>query len=398
MATYERVIKNGKTTDRWRVRYRDGKATNPLTITCPDEKTARALSGKIEAWACMNPGVPYPREGAPRVVTAILDDVVVAWLRDLTRTKASGTVTLYARVVGAYAKYMGRRATIDMMNATTIAAWDATRTGTVGENTRNAEIGNVSSCWQWAWAHRADVAVGAVEPVKVERPALTLARTVAPTWAESAACIERIATDSLGYRRAVSAYYTGLRTFQITGAYFSDRLADVNPADVTTIYNLETGTMTVIKGKTKAETSLRRCVPLAPAYLEALRTWHAMDPSARVAPGNEANSVKAMTTAWRLAHAAGKARMEVFGPSVETGKCNYDAGHAMRRGLTTGAKRAGVDNEAVEYYVGHAMPGQRGSYLDASALDLVSVVAAIPPLPSRTNMPDNVIAFLAAAK
>ena len=51
--------------------------------------------------------------------------------------------------------------------------------------------------------------------------------------------------------------------------------------------------------------------------------------------------------------------------------------HAFRIGLVSELTRSRVDREAVEHYVGHA-PGIRGHYVDASALPLSEVAAAIP--------------------
>ena len=57
---------------------------------------------------------------------------------------------------------------------------------------------------------------------------------------------------------------------------------------------------------------------------------------------------------------------------------------------------AGADTEAVEYYVGHAMPGVRGAYLDAVALSLAEAVAKIPPLPTEPST-SNILPYVNAA-
>lgn len=408
MATYEQIKKNGKLTDRYRVRYRDAKDEDPKSIACPDERTARALAGKIEAFQCMNPGVPYPRDGAPRAVIVNLDDVIVAWLRDLSRTRSASTVRIYGQAARSYLKHVGATATIDRLTSTTIGAWDASRVEQgIGENTREGNLVAVCAMWQWAWEHRADVAMGAAEPVRVARPGRTDRPACAPSWAEAAACIAMIDPACIGYRRAICAYYTGLRTFQITGMTYLDRLhlggaiiqkgCRMATGEVCVIVELPAGKMTVIKGKTKAETAMRRCLPIAPPLLALLREWHAEDPSPRVCFGNEQHAVATITTAWKMAAAAGKARPEVFGPSVLTGKEALTPNHAFRRGFVTNLKRAGADTEAVEYMVGHAMPGVRGAYLDTVALSLKETVAKIPPLPERVETVSNVLPYAAAA-
>lgn len=402
MATYERVTKNGKITNRWSVRYRDENGENKR-IAAPDEKTAKGLAGKIEAHYCMFPGTPYLRDGAPKVQTALLDDVSVLWLRDLARTKKPRTVDVYGQAVRLFLRFVGSDATIAALNSETITAYDAHRAaGNLSANSRSADVSVLSGLWRWSWEHRATVAVGAVEPVRVERPDRVVPTAVAPTWAESAACVSFLPSESIAYRRAVMAYYTGLRTFQITGAHYSDRLEGVDPKAVAVIVDVVNGTMRVVKGKTKAETALRRVVPLSPAFVVALREWHASDPRPVVCWGNENNAVNLITKAWRTAVAAGKARLEVFGPSIETARTACSPNHAFRRGLTTGLKAAGADVEAAEYYVGHKMPGVRGQYLDAAVLKCAEAVAMIPALPPRAPVASNVVAFtpvaMAAAK
>lgn len=407
MATYEQIKKNGKATGKWRVRYRDGKGENPQSIACPDEKTARALAGKIESHAVMHPGVSYPREGAARAVVANLDDVIVAWLRDLTRTKARRTVAIYGQSVRSYLAHVGKNSKVDAMNATTILAWDVDRVAAkVGENTRSEDIGSVLAMWTWAWKNRVDIALGVVEPVDVDRPAKVKRRTIAPTWEESQACIEMIDPGLNGRHRAIVGYYTGLRTFQITGMVYADRMhmdGAIRPpgpkttGQITVIVDLAAGTMTVVKGKTKAETEMRRCVPLAPPLVVLMKQWHGDDPNPRVCWGNEQNAVQTITWGWQCALAAGRARPEVFGPSILTGREATTPCHAFRRGLVTGLKRAKADSEAVEYYVGHAMPGDRDRYLDPACLELVEAVARIPPLPDLGVKPSNVLPYVNAA-
>lgn len=75
----------------------------------------------------MNPGVPYPRDGAPKVVHAMLDDVGTAWLRDLARTKKPRTLVVYGQAVRLFLRHVGTTATVDALSSVCVSSFDSAR-------------------------------------------------------------------------------------------------------------------------------------------------------------------------------------------------------------------------------------------------------------------------------
>jgi integrase len=55
--------------------------------------------------------------------------------------------------------------------------------------------------------------------------------------------------------------------------------------------------------------------------------------------------------------------------------------HAFRRGFVTGIRAEGAEWHAVEYLVGHKLPGMQQPYVDAwKALKLVEAVKNVPAI------------------
>lgn len=407
MATWEAVTKDGRSvknggepTGRWRVRYRDSTYGSPKSIPAETETEAIETAGLVEAWHKLNPGVPYPRETRGRVVPTPLGDVAVKWLRDLRNT-APTTVALYSRNIETFAKSLPGGldgSVIGDVNDDTVAAWDAARIAEgIGQNTRDGELGSVQQLHAYALTQRRTVDkpngfVGVKEVLIVNRPGARSPKPVAPTWTEEQAVIARI--DPIEYpneyKRAVIHYYTGIRTFQVTGSFWAHTAHRADPDDLCMIFNPDDGTMKCIRGKTKAETEAKRHVPLAPAFVALLKEWRDQGGD-KLVTGSQVGCVGRISAAWKAATDAGEVKAVTWAVSVETGRGTNSPCHAFRRGLTSNLKREKADTEGVEYYVGHAMPGVRASYLDPDSLDSLALVALIPPLPVRTVLPENVV-------
>lgn len=428
MATWEQVGVGSKKLGTWepvkperyRVRYRDNKNEGVKPIPVKTVKAAIALVAKIDLWKTLNPGVAYPRDGAPKAAPptppASAWTAAKEWLLDLGRTKKPRTVTLYARALKKFVGSLGGNSvTIERLNAKTITAWDVARKANgVGDSTRDMEIGIANSWWKWCIEQQLP---GAQAYVSVKRPGTCGRPACAPKWEEMQACVAVLATVgtlSVGkkrdvkqvptgpgtnpHRRAVIGYFSALRTFQVSWMVYKDRLSLVNPDDVAVIVDLKTDTMQVIKGKMKSESEMRRVVPLAKEFAVWLHAWHDADPSEPRVVASVARDAKyevaALSAAWELAAKAGRAREEVFDKSIVTGRLCRSPAHAFRRGFVSCLKKEGADSEAVEYLVGHKMPGVRNAYLDSGFLDLVGAVDLIPSLTQPTSVPSNVVMLL----
>jgi integrase len=386
MATYERRERNGQIT--YRVRYRDPGDNNAKSITCPDEKTAKVKCGDIERHHLLSPGEPYPRDG--RRSDAMLMDVAAAWLRDLVRLgKADRTIRVYSYAVEGYVRHVAAGGDVDRVRASALSrssveAWDAaTATAGRGASARRGRLVAVGLMWRWA-SERADEYPGIPPFVRVDVPSVQVLRVKSPTWTEMDAAIGSLDAGSPEYRTAMIARSTGLRVEQILAIRWDH-------------VDLMAGILFVASGKSAQEKRGRE-VPIAPSLVQEMATWPR--PGALVV-GSTYNVVQPrIKLGWTIATARGQCRAEVWAASERTGRTVGCPLHAFRHGFVSGLKRAGCDDEAVEYLVGHAdaaaAKGTRGSYVDADALSLAAVVANVPAYVAPSGPSSNVIPMIAA--
>jgi integrase len=384
VATIEKRTRNGQTT--WRVRYRDPGEDNPKSITCPDQKTAKAKAADIDRWTVMNPGVPYPREGPPKAT--LLSDLCLDYLKlEIGRVCTESTLVKYSGMLDRFLAFIGDDgATVGMLSADLLARWDvAISERGAGQGTRDSNTRLVHAMWGFA-AGRPRTYHG-VPPVEswtlrtAPRP-----RTIAPTWAELDACLRHLKAAVDGNakrgrtnRSAIAALrvgvlcrYTGLRVRQAQSLLWSD-------------FELTTGMLLVREGKTARETAMRREIPISAHLIKELRAWP-MDHE-NPAPPVRTDSIREKTAAaWSLATQEGAVREDVWRMTERNGRKNDPVIHCFRKAFVSGLKIAGADDEAVEYLVGHA-PGLRGHYVDPAALPLKEAVALVPPVAWVTSHP-----------
>ena len=208
----------------------------------------------------------------------------------------------------------------------------------------------------WTWAHQNDDEWEGLVPrprrLKMTRTPPPL--TVAPTWDEMDACLD--ACHGWHWQLALLLRFTGLRVQQAMDLRWTD-------------VDLDRATLSVRGELGKSQQERRgRIVPISPHLVEHLRAWERHDefivqcareagPREREARGRD------MARAWRRA-------------GVRSQACKQPH-HAFRKGFISELKRAGADDEAVEYLVGHSL-GLRGVYTDPDALPLRGAVALIP--------------------
>ena len=233
------------------------------------------------------------------------------------------------------------------------------RNGGRNLDTRRRMVEDVILAWEWA---ENDDEYGEVVP----RPRrLKLGRepgnpTVAPTWKESMACV--MATQ--GWHRQVAGllYYTGLRVQQVMMLRWED-------------FDLDHAVLSFRGELGKSEHERKgRLEPVSTHLVAELMSWGpglgfiVQSGRARGGPRERMFRARDMSRAWARA-------------GVRALAWQGQPNHAFRKGFITNLKRAGADNEAVEFLVGHKLPGQRDIYVDPDAHPLRKAVGFIPALP-----------------
>jgi len=209
----------------------------------------------------------------------------------------------------------------------------------------------------WAWAYNEDVYAGLVpQPRRLPVAQEPRTPTAAPTWEEMDRCI----VQCRGWQRqlAILLRFTGLRVQQAMQLRWDD-------------FDLQVCRLRIRGelGKTPDERK-GRIIPVSRHLAAEMATWGPHDglviKSSRKQDGPRAHEARGrdMARAWKRAGV----RPEVWKQRPH---------HAFRKGLVSGLKRLGADDEAVEFLVGHTL-GIRGIYTDPEALPLQATVDVIP--------------------
>jgi len=128
-------------------------------------------------------------------------------------------------------------------------------------------------------------------------------------------------------------------------------------------------------GKTEQERT-GRTIPVSPHLVREMASWgrregYVVTSNRKVGPYDRVARQRDMIRAWKRAGV----RQEIW---------NGESHHCFRNGFVSGLKRAGADDEAVEYLVGHSL-GLRGCYTDPDALPLREAVNHIPAIGSTRD-------------
>jgi integrase len=230
------------------------------------------------------------------------------------------------------------------------------RNGGRSKDTRRRMVEDEMLAWKWAYESE-EYGEWMPRPGKVEMTRDAPRRVYAPSWKEMDACI----AASRGWIRQVAVLmrFTGLRVQQAMLLKWDD----FDLADATLYVRPELG-------KTPHERA-GRLVPVSPHLGHELATWGRGDDyvvaSGRRRGGARERVFRARDLGRAWARAGVRERVWHGRPS-----------HAFRKGFVTGLKRAGAEGEAVEFLVGHKLPGLRDVYLDPDAHELREAVVRIP--------------------
>lgn len=219
----------------------------------------------------------------------------------------------------------------------------------------------------WKWAADSDWYGDLTpRPREVELPKSAKRIVRAPEWAETdrmLACLAETAAP-WAVRLGILARYLGERR----SALLRLRWADVD---------LERGELFILSEITKGEYGGRR-VPLHADLAARLRAWGPSSGPIVVAPAAELTARGHVDRTFRRAWKRAGVRPEVWSRRPI---------HAFRKGLRTSLVAAGVHQDVIDAYLGHAGEGTGGrDYTDRAALFWPALVPAVATIP-RLELP-----------
>jgi len=346
---------------RYQIRWRDPDGTN-RAYTCPDHKTTLKILRQVEEASALGEPWVSPREAQQPSLIELCD----AYIAEGRRLRAAGTAEQRRIAIANFLQFVGASATQwrgleEMTKARLSGFYDhmvAVRKCSdvyAGEQTRKIEA------W-WRWLADTDEWAKLVpRPKRIELPAtLPTPAAVAPTWEEMDKAVE--AAEGALYRRLLMLLrYTGLRRSQALKLRWED-------------FDLDAAMLTIrpALGKTRQERAGRR-IPISKHLVAEMAGWGVREdlivPLKRV-------QHDIVQDIWRRSGA----RPAIWQEREEDGRRVLGhPTHAFRKGIESGLLALGGNVLAVEYLIGHQLPGTMGSYTDPEfALPLEETVALIP--------------------
>ena len=340
-----------KRNGQYRVRWRDDDGAH--SRKAPNLKTAKDIKRQVEEAHALGrswqPGQSGQEVG--------LIEIHRAYLTDQARILAPSSVRRYAVDLQIWETWLvkskGPNPGPSLLTKKLLSEfWDylVAERGNSKGSTASCALRTISRMWRWAFEEE-DFGHLVPPPRPLKLPSAITSPTRSPTWEE----MDTFIAHAEGVVRvlAIVMRFTGLRVAQAAGLLWSDL-----------DFSLHTVTIRGVLGKSRQE-KRGRLIPASPHLFAELGL---VQRSGELVVGQHHNRhIFALTTrVW----AATGVRTEVW---------KRQPHHAFRKGFVSGLKRAGADDEAVEYLVGHAL-GLRGHYVDTTSLPLAQAVALVPPL------------------
>ncbi len=330
-----------------------------------------------------------PGEEPTRPMPRDLEGLAVEWIRQRTAMKAWSPNTRTNQKASCKRFFSALREAEGLSNLESIPVESMTRQvvpKVVGVLQAQFAQGTVyQTCSAliadfWVWA--SDQGVEGLQPaprdIKSMMPKNAIYRPPSrlPTWAEIDAMIARV-TVPRAVTAAVIMRATGLRLEQashVRGDHF----------------DLDAGTLTIVKGKSRQEHAMQRVVPV-PVWLvpelQAIGSWtegYLVPRQDRYGTkydqpmGSPRNLGRYFTNAWELAAAQDQARDGVWLPGNRK-KANPT--HCIRARYMAHLREEGVQEYVIDFLVGHSPRGTRDvSYANPPVSTTMAAVAAVPAM------------------
>lgn len=281
---------------------------------------------------------------------------MTAFLEDVRRVRAPGTLQTYRDAIIGFLEYLHEagmgHATVADLSRDMLTGYYAhlefgRHVARRSATTKRRIVEKVEIAWRWLadteW--HPDVP----RPKRIEMPRTPPCAIQAPTWEEMDAAVKACRHEG-PLRLTTLLRYTGLRVGQAMALTWAD-------------VDLKHGTLTIAPHKGLPGFFQ----PMSPHLVEEMAKWGTREGHVITWRPVRQYRERAVAAAWADA-----------GVREVVWKRRQD--QAFRRGVVSGLARAGVDREAAELFVGHAVAGVRAHYLDREAVPLRAAAAAIPKI------------------
>lgn len=357
--------------DRYQIRWRDPDGTN-RAYTCPDLKTTKGIVRQIEEAVALGETWRSPKEVDPPSLIRLCDE----YIAECRRLRAPGTVEQREIAIANFLRFVGAdekhwRGPTELTKARLSGFYDFMVTDRkcsavyAGESVRKVER------W-WTWLAGTDEWSRIVpRPKRIELPAtLPTPAAVAPTWEE----MDRVVEAANGWYRNLFLIlrYTGLRKNQAMRLRWED-------------FDLDNAQLTIrpALGKSRQERAGRH-IPISPHLVAEMAGWGIREGLVIKAPGaGRRVDHESLRLLWKRAGV----REAIWNQREEDGRRVLGhPTHAFRKGIESRLIEAGAHFLAVEFLLGHKLPGTMGSYTDPTALPLAETVALIPKVGAKSKV------------
>lgn len=286
-----------------------------------------------------------------------IGEVVVLYLKDVSRFRAPSTVATYTSQLAAFVEWLAKtstaqRVTLDQLSRSVLETyWSSIVEGGGAVNSANLAIGLIQRFWAWA-ANHDDLCDMTPPPRTITLINEPAPLTVAPTWAQMDACVE--ASEDVVHRRLLMVLrFTGLRVGQALQLTWDD--LDLDEAVLRIRPEL---------GKSRQE-KRGRVIPVSKHLVKRAAGWGRRE-GLLVGDGLKRQRCRYLShRCWQATDFRSEGRQQPH--------------HWFRKGWRTGLQIAGANERALEYLLGHDQ-GIIGTYVAARGLPLSEAVAMVPDL------------------
>lgn len=369
MAYYQKR-KNGSWSVDWD-EYPGGKGSKRVhrsqKPTPNTEKEARRLCAEIELSLSRYGSYQPARLIERQTLSAAFADYI---LLEVKMKFSPSTIRAKKTILQMYLDFVRGKADAvgcDALNRRNVALFYRWARETPG---RNLKVRSKDTCAKyisivqtaWTWLHYMETP-GIDAPRLMKPPREAPKRFVSPTWRD----VDKLIAEQrsiYGKRATTLLRFTGLRSNQICGLDWDD-------------VNLERALIHLPGHLGKSRQEKRgRTFPISQHLVEEMATW-----GVRQGPVLPYKRIYAKNwrEAWqRVIMKSNKLDADRIARAVEGQPI-----HCIRKTFVSELKKAGADDESVEFLVGHSR-GIREHYLDTFALPLRETVELIPPIFARS--------------
>lgn len=318
--------------------------------TCPDQRTAKALAREIEGEAAFGRDWKPAQPSTPLTPYALAEAYLIERRAEVRRHTLRNDANALQQFI-KWCDHLGiTRA--ETITRDTIQSWvEHLALMERSPNTIGMYLTLVQNALRWGVEVADEKGWNLRVLRRIRLPRAGDDMVSAPSWGQMAALVNRL--QGWHQRAALIQHATGAR--------ISEALL-LEWGDLDTDAQLVTWRGAILKGGYGG-----RRVPVPGWFVDAVKAWPRINATLVGARGLDSRNPasEAYCRAWEAL-------------KVPEAIWQQHSTHALRKGVFTNVRAVVVDPDAVDYFIGHKLTGQRSRYTDVSVLNLVACAKAIP--------------------